>query len=174
MRPPIQSDNSLISENWRVRLAPILLTLTGSLLSLLPVVTAIPILPPFGFLTLLAWRLLRPEIFPAWAGLPLGLADDLLTGQPIGSGAALWTLTLLLLDYSDRQLIWRDFWIDWALGAVAVLAYLLLGNFMTGIGANLRPVLALFPQLIASILCFPAVMRMVARVDRWRLSRHGT
>ena len=34
-------------------------------------------MPPFGLLVLLAWRLLRPELWRAWVGLPLGLPAEL-------------------------------------------------------------------------------------------------
>jgi hypothetical protein len=60
--------------------------LFGSLPPWLPIIAPAPVPPPLGFLLLLAWRLLRPGLLPPWAGLPLGLFDDLYSGQPTGSG----------------------------------------------------------------------------------------
>ena len=54
----------------------------GSLAPVLPVIPAVPVLPPLGFLLLLGWRLVRPGLLPLWAGVPLGLFDDLFSGQP--------------------------------------------------------------------------------------------
>ena len=64
--------------------------LFGSLTPWLPIIAPAPVLPPFGFLLMLAWRLLRPGLLPPWAGLPLGLFDDLYSGQPMGSGVLLF------------------------------------------------------------------------------------
>lgn len=64
--------------------------LAGSLVTLLPVVATVPFLPPFGLLMFLGWRLLRPGALPVWAAAPLGLFDDLVSGQPLGSAVLLW------------------------------------------------------------------------------------
>ena len=50
--------------------------LLASLTPLLPVIAPAPILPPMGFVMMLAWRLLRPGLLPLWAGAPLGAFDD--------------------------------------------------------------------------------------------------
>ena len=51
---------------------PWLLVMLGSLSPTWPVIASAPLLPPFGFLLLVAWQQLRPGLFPVWAGLPLG------------------------------------------------------------------------------------------------------
>ena len=45
--------------------------------------------------------------------LPLGLFDDLVSGQPLGSAMLLWTLCFLAIDVLEQRLVWRDFWQDW-------------------------------------------------------------
>ena len=67
-------------------------TLIASLLQALPLVVTTPLVPDFAFLTLLSWRLLRPEMWPAFHALPLGLFDDLVAGHPLGQSMALWTM----------------------------------------------------------------------------------
>jgi rod shape-determining protein MreD len=138
-------------------------------LDLVPVVATAPFVPPFGLMMLLAWRLLRPELWPAWAGLPLGLFDDLITGHAIGSSMALWTILLLVLDIIDAHLVWRDFLVDWLIGGLLLLLVILAGNLIAGIGATTSPLSAIAPQMLLSVLVFPAVMRIAAGLDRWRL-----
>ena len=48
----------------RTVLVPILSTLAGSAMAILPIIATEPIIPPFGLMLLLAWRLLRPEMWP--------------------------------------------------------------------------------------------------------------
>lgn len=155
----------------RARAAPVISTIAGSAMGLLPIVAVSPVLPPFGLLMLLGWRLLRPELWHAWIGLPLGLADDLIGGQPLGTSMSLWTITLLALDLVDNRMVWRDYWVDWLVAAVAIL-FCLGGAWTialyTGGGGTM---LALVPQIVIAIFCFPAVARLCVVLDRWRLTQ---
>ncbi len=92
-----------------IRGTPIISVLLGSMIvALVPVVAQTPLLPPFGLMVFLGWRMLRPEIWPLWIGAPLGLFDDVMSGQPIGSAMFLWTAILLLLDFENQRHVWRD------------------------------------------------------------------
>lgn len=157
------SMRQLRTRGWMV---PVITTVGGSASSVLPLVETAPLLPPFGLLMLLAWRLLRPELWQAWAALGLGLADDLLVGHAIGTSMALWTAALLLLDLVDSRIVWRNCWQDWALSACLIATILILSWSLNAAPAS--P--ALLPQLGAAILLFPLAQRVVAALDRWRLA----
>lgn len=155
----------------RARIVPIVAVMTGSLLAALPVVADWPMLPPFGFLMLIAWRLLRPELWHAWIGLPLGLFDDLLSGQPIGSAIVTWTTILLALDMMDNRAVWRDYWVDWLTAAAAIMVCLVANAGIVHFTYGEGSVSTVMPQAIVTILLFPVAMRVVALLDRWRLVR---
>ena len=150
-------------------LVPWLSILLGSLAPFLPVISPAPILPPFGFLLMIAWRLLRPGLLPLWAGVPLGLFDDLFSGQPLGSGILLFSLALLAIDPVELRFPWRGFWQDWLAAALLVTAYLASAALISG--AKLTPIQlrVIVPQLLLSIVLFPILVRMVALLDRLRL-----
>lgn len=154
----------------RLWIVPVASTLVGSAATLLPIVAHAPALPSLGLLMALAWRLLRPEMWPAWVALPLGLADDLIGGAPIGCAMALWTIAFLAIDAADARPTWRDHWQDWWLAGTAIAGVGVGGwafaRFTAGGGA-LWPLL---PQLVLGILLFPAAQRLCARLDRWRLA----
>ena len=97
---------------------PAISVMVASLLTALPIVSTSGWYPDLGFLMLIAWRLLRPEIWPAWWAAPLGFFNDLMTGAPIGLSIALWTAAMLVLDLIDRRTMWRDYWLEWALAAL--------------------------------------------------------
>ena len=59
------------------RSVPWLSIMLASLLPAWLLIASAPVMPPIAFLMLLAWRQLRPGLLPVWAGLPLGLFDDL-------------------------------------------------------------------------------------------------
>ena len=77
------------------RLVPALSVIAASLLTALPIVSMSGWYPDFGFLMLIAWRLLRNDAWPAWWAAPLGFFNDLVTGHPIGFSVALWTAAMI-------------------------------------------------------------------------------
>ncbi|HEX6376447.1 MAG TPA: rod shape-determining protein MreD [Allosphingosinicella sp.] len=157
--------------SFRRQAVPILSTLAAALLDLLPVVMTWPIVPDFAFLVLIAWRLLRPEMWQAHTALPLGLFNDLVAGHPIGQSMALWTLTFLLLDLLDSRVDWRDYWMDWLFAAAAILFYSAGSWYVARLMGSATPYAVMLPQLAMSVCAYPLVARLVVALDRWRLSR---
>jgi rod shape-determining protein MreD len=155
----------------RRRYVPIVSTIAACLLDVLPIVMSSPLIPDFAFLVLIAWRLLRPEMWTATAALPLGLFNDLIAGHPLGQSVALWTIVFLAFDVADSRALFRDYWMDWFFAALAILFYV-AGCWFIGaaMGAPMRFNL-LLPQLALSILAYPVVARIVLALDRWRLAR---
>lgn len=152
----------------RMRLTPIVTVMLGSAITLLPIHFGSPLLPPLGFMILLSWRLLRSDIYPVWIGAPLGLFDDLASGQPVGTAVALWTVFLIAMDILDRRVIWRGVWLDWEVAACALLLYLPLAAMFARAGDIAHIFQLIWPQMVFSIMLMPAAMRITARLDEWR------
>lgn len=150
---------------------PWLTIMLGSLTPWLPVIAPAPVLPPFGYTMLLAWRLVRPGLLPLWAGLPLGLFDDLYSGQPLGSGVLLFSLTLLAIELIELRFPWRTFLLDWLTAAAMLTAYIALAALFSGVALTLVQLTVIVPQLLLSIVLFPIIARMVSFFDRLRLMR---
>ena len=142
-----------------------------SLLAALPIVSTSGWWPDFGFLVLVAWRLLRADAWPAWWAAPLGFVNDLLTGAPIGLSVALWTAAMLALDLVDRRTMWRDYWIEWALAALLLLAAETAEWWLAGLMGAAFPFRAIIPPLLISAFAFPIAAWLVVRLDHWRLGR---
>jgi rod shape-determining protein MreD len=153
----------------RLQLVPVLSVLAGSAIGLLPCITTVPVLPPCGLLMALAWRLLRPELWPAWVALPLGLADDLVGGTALGSAMTLWTIAFLGIDMADHRPMWRDHWLDWWIATLALLFCEIGGWAVARFTAGGGAFWPLLPQLGLAILAFPPAARLCARLDHWRL-----
>ena len=143
--------------------------MVGSLTPWLPVIASAPVLPPFGFLMMLAWRLLRPGLLPLWAGLPLGFFDDLYSGQPIGSGILLFSTTLIVIELVEARFPWRNFWLDWLMAAAIVTTYIVIAAMFSGGVDNFVQLAVIVPMLVISIVLYPIVARLVAMLDRLRL-----
>jgi rod shape-determining protein MreD len=142
-----------------------------SALAILPVVADRGGWPDFGFLMLIAWRLLRADAWPAWWAAPLGFANDLLTGAPIGFSVALWTAVMLAMDLVDRRTQWRDYWIEWTLAAVLILAGEAAEWKVAVWSGAPVPFAHMLPSITVSILAFPLFAALASRLDRWRLGQ---
>jgi len=150
---------------------PWLTILLGSLTPWLPVIASAPVLPPFGFLMMLAWRLLRPGLLPLWAGLPLGLFDDLYSGQPLGSGILLFSVTLIVIELVEARFPWRNFWLDWLMAAAIIATYIVVAGVFAVGADDLVQLAVIVPILVVSIVLYPVIARFVALLDRLRLMR---
>jgi rod shape-determining protein MreD len=140
-----------------------------AMVSFSPIIASAPVLPPLAFIMFLSWRILRPGLLPIWAGLPLGLFDDLYSGQPLGSGVLLWSLTLLAMEIIDERFLWRGFVQDWLAASGLITAYVLLAASFAGLAAGYPLPLATGPQLLISLALFPVMTSVVAWLDRVRL-----
>lgn len=139
----------------------------GSLSPTWPLIASAPLLPPLGFLILIAWRQLRPGLLPVWAGLPLGLFDDLYSGQPLGSAVLLWSIALIVLEVIELRFPWRNFLIDWLVATGLILAYLPTAMGLA-LGTPPSP-MVLAPQILVTVFAYPLIGRLVALFDKLRL-----
>lgn len=143
----------------------------ASALAVLPVMSLTGWWPNVGLLTLISWRMLRADCFPAWWAAPLGFANDLLTGSPLGLSIALWPMIMLAMDLVDRRTQWRDYWIEWGLASLLIA----VGEWAEWQSAALAgapmPLISSLPPILISVLAFPLIGMLIARIDAWRLGR---
>ncbi|HTK59214.1 MAG TPA: rod shape-determining protein MreD [Sphingomicrobium sp.] len=151
---------------------PAATVIAGSLISLLPIVSATGWWPDWGLLMLVAWRLLRADAWPAWWAAPLGFANDLILGNPMGLSVALWAAMMIAMDILDRRTQWRDYWIEWGIAALFIaIAELAQWRVAAMLGAPVPLGVTAGPATVVGILCFPGAAFIAARIDRWRLGR---
>ena len=148
---------------------PWLLVMLGSLSPTWPVIASAPVLPPFGFLLLVGWQQLRPGLFPVWAGWPLGMFDDLFSGQPIGSAVVLWSLAMLVMDFLEHSVPWRGFLLNWLAASAFITGYLFLALQIANLAGGAAKAVVLLPQLAVAILAYPVTARLVGLADKFRL-----
>lgn len=154
----------------RIRLVPPVTVVLGSMITALPIITDYPILPPMGLLVVLAWRLIRPGYWTVWAGFPLGLIDDIFSGQPFGSAAFLWSVVFILLEAIDRKAVSRDYWQDWLIASAATVFVLIGGMLIVDLQSNMLRLDLLVPQIVLSILLYPFIARFIGAIDNWRVA----
>ncbi len=171
MKAPYRARLNREASPLRKAAVPIASVLIGSMTPLLPLVASAPVLPPFGLMVLISWQILRPGLWPVWAGMPFGVFDDIIGGQPVGSAVLLWSIILIGIDLIDQRYIWRNYWQDWFIAAVSIILVLAGGLAINNLLVSDVRLSVLFPQIILAIFTFPLVLRLVARLDHVRLKR---
>lgn len=156
---------------WRMRSVPYASIMIASVLPVLLIADTMPLAPSFGFLMLLAWRMVRPGLMPLWAGAPLGAFDDLLSGQPFGFAIFLWSLALIAIELIETRFPWRGFWQDWFTASVMTIIYWLASLLFSGATITPEMVGVAAPQALIAVLLYPIIARMVSGLDRFRLAR---
>jgi rod shape-determining protein MreD len=165
------SSADLAMREFRRRNVPLLTTIGAIFLSLLPIVAESPLVPDLGFMVLLTWRLLRPEIWKPQVALGLGLLSDLVSGNPIGQAMLLWTALFLVFDFLDARLGFRDYLMDWLLAAAAIILQSVGAWYIALLmGSEIR-FAVLGPQIALGVIAYPIIARLVLALDRWRLAR---
>ena len=165
------TNRDMAMKRVRRRYVPVASTVAAIMIVLLPVIVTAPLIPDFGFLFLISWRLLRPEMWTARTALPLGFLSDLVSGHPLGLSMALWTLTFLILDFIESRAMFRDYWLDWLLASMLILFYTGGSWFAAKLMGSEADFAVLWPQIALSVLFYPVVARIVVALDRWRLTR---
>ena len=164
MRPPRPSKFGEPISARRRSLVAAAVVMAGSLLPVVPVISIVPYLPPLGLLLLVAWRQRSADILPVWAGAPLGLWDDLLSGHPLGSAMSLWTVILLTIDLIDHRLVWRDFWQEWLVAGGAVAGFL-IGARLAGTPLRAHVDTVLLIQIAIAIALYPLAAALCGWID---------
>lgn len=113
------------------------------------------------------WSLYAPRYLPAFSIFLIGLAQDLLTGGPLG----LWPAVYLAVQYVaiSQQAYFRGrevhvVWIGFAVAAASVS--LILWLFMSLMSATLLPVGGLAMQMLTTIAVYPLFAVMLGDLHR--------
>lgn len=151
----------------RVRRAmPAFTVVLGTLLMALPIPLAWGAMPNLALLLVIIWSSLQPRLMPAWGAFLLGLFADLVSGLPFGLYALLFPAAAIAVRLADARVEGHSLFIDWVFTGLLVLAvHVLIWQFLgfTGSAAPLGPLLA---QAVITILAYPLVATIAARVQR--------
>src|SRR5687767_8580264 len=159
------SSTEVAIRDFRMRFVPLISTLIAISLSLLPIVATSPLLPDFGFLLLITWRLLRPEIWTPRMAFGLGLIADLVVGHPLGQSMLLWTSLFLVFDLIDSRLGFRDYMMDWLIAAGAIFFHSVGAWYIALIMGSDISFVIMAPQIVLTILAYPVAARLVLTLD---------
>ena len=148
---------------------PFLVGVFCVLLSFVPVgmIFGTSVMPAFGLMAVYYWAVTRPEVFPPYAILAVGLLFDLLSAGPIGLWALVYTVVYGVVVSQRLLFFGRTFFVFWIGFAGACL---MAGVLAWGVGsiyfARILSPGQLVTQLMVTIIFYPLFVIFFSLVQR--------
>ncbi|MCG2841827.1 rod shape-determining protein MreD, partial [Sandaracinobacter sp. RS1-74] len=161
----LYSEDDITSAGLR-RFAPAATILLASLLMTLPIPLAWAAMPNIAFLLLIIWASLQPRLVPVWAAFLLGLFADFLFGLPMGVWAVLFPATAVIVRLAEARVEGHSLGIDWAFAALLLVLGHLVASQLMDFAGRAPAVLPMLVQAGLSIIAYPMVASIAARVQR--------
>ncbi|MFQ5773464.1 MAG: rod shape-determining protein MreD [Kiloniellaceae bacterium] len=126
-----------------------------------------PVVPSFGLIAVYYWTIYRPDLMPSWAVFPIGMAQDLLGGGPLGINVVVLLVLCAAIGAQRRFLATGSFALVWAIFLpVAAGAFLLAWLFHSLIaGILIDPKPAVF-QYMTTAAVYPCFAWLFAQAQR--------
>lgn len=122
--------------------------------------------PVFALVPAFAWAMARPSLSAPFALVVLGVASDLIWGDPLG----FWALALLagyaVIFFARRIVAGQEVWALWAWYAAACAVAMLVGELVMGARAGHLPSLVgVGLQWAITVALFPFAWRLAERYE---------
>jgi rod shape-determining protein MreD len=154
---------------WRSygeRALPGVVTLILVVLMTAPLFVAAPVMPNLALLGVLVWTSFQPGLMPAWLAFLLGAASDLLFGLPLGVNATLLPATVVFVRLIELRVAAHRYARDWLIASLIIVAAAVLEWQLLALGGVAGPVGPLLVQAATTILAYPAIVALFARIQR--------
>jgi len=150
-------------------LLPLALAVLLLLLSVVPVRSheLAPVMPALLLTAVYYWSIFRPDLMPAWMAFALGLLHDLLTGAPLGLGAAVLLTAWFAVAAQRRFFAHATFAMLWA-GFVLIAAMALAVEWLAGSLLQMRVIdpAATILRLAATVATYPCLAWLFGRAQQ--------
>lgn len=148
------------------RVVPGLVTLILIVAMTVPLFASAPVLPHLGLLAVFVWATFQPGLMPPWLAFLLGAVADVLFGLPLGINATLLPATALFVRVFEAKFGHHRYGFDWLLAAAVVVAFELVQWRLLAFARVDGPLSPLMLQAATTIIAYPAVVLLCARVQR--------
>jgi rod shape-determining protein MreD len=151
------------------RLVPIATMLVAVIATILPV--RVPgyaaLTPAFTLMAVYHWTIYRPDLLPPLALFGVGLAEDLLTGAPVGVGALILLIARAAVLQYRRYFVNRAFPFVWSgFTLLAGIAMLALWALHCAIELSILDLRNTIFRTVVTIAMFPVASFLLGRAQR--------
>ena len=154
---------------WRAalqRTVPVAVTLVLIVAMTAPIFVSVPIMPDLGLLAVIVWASFQPRLMPAWLAFAVGATADLLTGTPLGVDATLLPVVVVVVRLTGARFTPRRYAFDWLLASAVIVGAAVVEWRLLAFAGVVGPLIPLLIRAATTILAYPAVVALAARVER--------
>lgn len=149
---------------------PALVTLVLIAGMTVPVFASLPVLPHLGLLGVFVWATFQPGLMPPWVAFGLGAAADVLFGLPLGINATLLPAVALFVRVFEAKFGHHRYGFDWLLATALIAVFQFLTWRLLAFAGVEGPFAPLLFQSATTVLAYPAIVLLCARVQRRMLA----
>ena len=150
---------------WRV-LVPAMTVIGLLLVMTLPLLVPVPVFPHLGMIAVFVWATFQPGMMPPWAAFLCGMVADLLFAQPIGVNATLFASTAAFVRVFEARYGHHGHGFDWGVASLVIIVFAMMTVQLMALAGQPVPPLPMAWQVGTSIIAYPAVVAICARVQR--------
>ena len=144
---------------------PGLTTLALVVLMTAPLLLPIPLMPQLALLAVFVWSTFVPGLMPPWLAFLIGLAADLLYGQPLGLDATLFAATALFVRLFEARYGHHVHGFDWAVASAVTAAHAVLTWWMMAFAGQPVPLPPLLWPVLTTTAAYPLVVWLCGRLQ---------
>jgi len=148
------------------RAIPAFTVFLAMLVMALPVPLAWGVMPHLALLLVVIWASIQPRLMPAWLAFLLGLLFDIMVGLPIGHSALLFSAVVAAVRLAETWVEGHNLVLDWLFAAFLILAGQLLSMQILRLVGHETPIAPMMVQAALTIIAFPLMVVLAARVQR--------
>lgn len=126
-----------------------------------------PIMPPMPLLAIYYWCVMHPRRMGWYLPLTAGLANDALTGLPLGLSAVLWLIFRFFATAGRKDVQESGFLVSWGYAALCLFA-MLLGQWVVLAMYHYRTfsIGVLFLQWLLAMLLYPSLHLVLFDIEK--------
>ncbi len=147
-------------------MVPAAVTLALIVATTVPIFVSVPIMPDLGLLAVIVWASFQPRLMPPWLAFGVGAASDLVTGTPLGVGATLLPLVVVFVRLVDARFTSHRYAYDWLFTSAVIVGAAVVEWRLLAFAGVVGPLAPLLIRAATTILAYPAVVALAARVER--------
>jgi rod shape-determining protein MreD len=154
---------------WRAasqRLVPAAVTFALIVATTAPIFVSVPVMPDLGLLAVIVWASFQPRLMPPWLAFGIGAIADLVTGTPLGVDATLLPLVVVFVRLVDARFTTHRYAFDWLFASAVIVGAAVIEWRLLAFAGVVGPMTPLLIRAATTILAYPAVVALAARVER--------
>ncbi len=149
---------------WRLAV-PVVTALVLVWVMAAPLLLPVPVMPQLALLAVFVWSAFIPLLMPPWLAFLIGLAADLLYGQPVGLDATLFAATAAFVQMFEARYGRHAYGFDWGVASAIAAVHAVLVYWLMMFAGQPIPFVPQLWQILTTTAAYPIIVWLCGRLQ---------